>query len=125
MIKFKQSGDFSKTINYLSNAIKTIQFSDLDTFGIEGVRLLSENTPKDSGLTANSWDYKIEKTKGKTTLSWYNSNVENGVPIAIILQYGHGTQNGGYIVGRDYINPAIRPLFDKIADNAWSEVTKI
>lgn len=124
MIKFDHSGDFSKTLNFLSQSKKLIQFSDLDRFGEEGVRLLSESTPKESGVTANSWTYKITRESGRTTLSWYNSNIVNGAQIALLLQYGHGTQNGGYIVGRDYINPAMRPLFDKIANNAWKEVSK-
>lgn len=124
MIKFDQSGDFSKTLDFLNESKKLLQFSDLDRFGEEGVRLLSASTPVDSGVTANSWSYEITRTSGRTTLSWHNSNVINGVKIALILQYGHGTQNGGYIVGRDYINPAMQPLFDKIADNTWKGVGK-
>jgi hypothetical protein len=99
--------------------------SILDKFGKEGVEALSKNTPVDSGLTAGSWNYKISNSKGKATISWYNSNVVNGVPIAIILQYGHGTQNGGWIEGRDYINPTMRPIFDKITEDVWKEVTRV
>lgn len=122
MIDIKHTGDFSKTITYLNKAIKNLNFNDLDKYGEEGVELLSKNTPIDTGLTASSWSYKIEKGNGKTSISWYNSNNNNGVPIAVILQYGHATGNGGWVAGRDYINPAMRPLFDKIAEKAWREV---
>jgi hypothetical protein len=123
MITFKQTGDFSKTFNFLNN-INKMNISDiLDKFGEQGVNILSENTPVDSGLTATSWYYKIDSSKEKTKLSWYNSNIVNGVPIAIILQYGHGTKNGGYVEGRDYINPSIKPLFDDMANQVWREVT--
>lgn len=125
MITFKNTGDFSKTINFLNKSIKGLIIKDLEQFGKEGVDALSKNTPIDSGLTANSWTYKITNTKGQTNISWYNSNNVNGVPIAIILQYGHGTQNGGWIEGRDYINPSIQPIFDRIAEQAWKEVTNI
>ena len=96
----------------------------LEKYGQEGVKILSEATPVDSGKTANSWDYKIVKTKSTTTIEWINTNVVDGVSIAIILQYGHGTENGGYIQGRDYINPIMRPLFDKLLDEMWRGVTK-
>jgi hypothetical protein len=125
LISFKQNGDFSKTINFLTKSSKTDISKILDQFGKDGVTALSENTPIDSGLTANSWSYKINNSRGSATISWYNSNIVEGVSIAIILQYGHGTQNGGWIEGRDYINPAIQPIFDKIANKAWEEVNKI
>ena len=125
MISFRQKGDFSKLTRYLEKAKKVIHISDLDRYGREGVAALASATPVDSGLTANSWFYKIEHKNGSVTLSFHNSNIQNGVPIAIILQYGHGTNNGGWVQGRDYINPAIRPIFDKIANNAWREVTKV
>ena len=86
---------------------------------------LSSATPIDSGLTAESWYYEIENKKGSAIITFYNSNVQNGVPIAIVLQYGHGTRNGGWVQGRDYINPAIQPIFDEIANEAWGEVTKL
>ena len=124
MISFSQNGDFSKTFSFLNNINKSNLASILDKYGQEGVEILSKNTPKDSGQTANSWSYKVETKKGRSTISWYNSNVVNGVPIAILLQYGHGTGNGGYVEGRDYINPSMKPLFDKIADQAWREVVK-
>lgn len=124
MISFNNNGDFSKTIKFLNKSINGVELRYLNRFGKEGVDALSKNTPMDSGLTSSSWRYEIKKSKGRTTISWYNSNVIDGVPIAIILQYGHGTQNGGWIEGRDYINPVMRPIFDKITKQAWEEVTK-
>jgi hypothetical protein len=97
----------------------------LDRYGKEGVAALASATPSDSGLTARSWYYKITEAKGSIELSFHNSNIQNGVPIAVILQYGHGTGTGGWVQGRDYINPAIQPIFDKIANDAWREVTKL
>jgi hypothetical protein len=99
--------------------------SNLDRFGKEGVAALSSATPVNTGLTASSWYYEIKHEKGCSTISFHNSNIQNGVPIAIILQYGHGTNNGGWVEGRDYINPAIQPIFDKITNEAWKEVTKL
>ena len=125
MITFRQKGDFSKLTRYLERAKEVIKLGDLDKYGKEGVDALSSATPIDSGLTASSWYYKIENKNGSATISFYNSNVNNGVPIAIILQYGHGTNNGGWVEGRDYINPAILPIFEKIANDAWEEVTKL
>lgn len=124
MISFRQKGDFSKLTSFLERAKESVKIGDLDKYGQEGVKALSSATPVDTGLTANSWDYKIENKNGSVTISFFNSNIQNGVPIAIILQYGHGTKNGGWVQGRDYINPAIKPIFDKIAENAWREVTK-
>ena len=125
MITFRQKGDFSKLTRYLERAKEVIKLGDLDKYGQEGVDALSSATPVDSGLTASSWYYKIENKNGSATISFYNSNVNNGVPIAIILQYGHGTDTGGWVEGRDYINPAILPIFEKIANDAWEEVTKL
>lgn len=125
MIRFRQKGDFSKTTSFLERAKRANKISDLDKYGREGVAALASATPVDSGLTAKSWYYEIANDKGSATISFYNSNVQNGVPIAVILQYGHGTRNGGWVQGRDYINPAIQPIFDKIANDAWREVTKL
>lgn len=125
MIKFRHKGDFSKTTRYLVKAKDAVKIGDLDKYGREGVAALASATPVDTGRTANSWEYKIERTKDSVKISFYNTNIQNGVPIAIILQYGHGTGTGGWVEGRDYINPAIQPIFDKIADNAWREVTKL
>ena len=122
MISFRQKGDFSKLTNFLERAKEGVKLGSLDKFGKEGVAALASATPKESGLTANSWYYEIENKKGSVTISFHNSNIQNGVPIAIILQYGHGTGTGGWVQGRDYINPAVRPIFDKIANEAWREV---
>lgn len=124
MISFKQKGDFSKLTRFLERAKEAVHLGDLDRYGREGVAALSSATPIDSGLTANSWYYEIENKKGSVTISFHNSNIQNGIPIAIILQYGHGTGTGGWVQGRDYINPAIQPIFDKMANDAWREVTK-
>lgn len=124
-ISFRQKGNFSKLTGYLVKAKNAIKISDLDKYGREGVSALSSATPVDTGKTAGSWYYEIENRNGSATISFYNSNIQNGIPIAIILQYGHGTRNGGWVQGRDYINPAIQPIFDKIAENAWREVTKL
>lgn len=124
MIKFRQRGDFSKTSKFLERAKKSMDMSMLKKYGKAGVAALSSATPTDTGETANSWYYKIERQNGKILLSFNNSHIEKGVPIAIILQYGHGTGTGGWVEGRDYINPAIQPIFDKLAEDAWREVIK-
>ena len=124
MISFRQKGDFSKLTSFLEKAKESVKIGDLDKYGREGVAALSSATPIDSGKTANSWSYEITNKDGSVTISFNNSNIQNGVPIAIILQYGHGTKNGGWVQGRDYINPAIQPVFDEIVDKAWREVTK-
>ena len=125
MIKIRQKGDFSKVTKYLIKAKKGIRLRDLDKYGKQGVAALSSATPVDTGLTASSWYYRIERNSSTISITFLNSNVQNGVPIAVILQYGHGTGTGGWVQGRDYINPALRPIFDKIADDAWKEVTKL
>ena len=125
MIRFKQKGDFAKTTNFLKRAKDKVYLEDLDKYGRQGVAALASATPIDSGKTASSWYYKIENTKESAKITFYNSNVQNGVSIAVILQYGHGTRNGGWVEGRDYINPAVQPIFDKIVDDAWREVSKL
>lgn len=125
MISFRQKGDFSKLTRFLERAKETVHIGDLDKYGREGVAALVSATPVDTGLTARSWKYEIQQKKGSVTISFSNTNIQNGVPIAIILQYGHATRNGGWVQGRDYINPAIQPIFDKIANEAWREVTKL
>ena len=124
MITFRQKGDFSKLTRFLERVKEAVHLGDLDKYGRQGVAALSSATPVDSGLTAESWYYEIENKNGSATITFNNSNIQNGVPIAIILQYGHGTRNGGWVDGRDYINPAIQPIFDEIANEAWREVTK-
>ena len=125
MISFRHKGDLSKTTRFLEKAKRAIRLSDLDKYGRAGVEALAAATPVESGLTASSWEYKIESKNGSITITFYNTNIQNGVPIAIILQYGHGTGTGGWVEGRDYINPAIQPIFDTIANDAWREVTKL
>lgn len=125
MIKIKHRGDFSKTKRYLTHVEKKVKPTDLDRFGKAGVAALQSATPVSSGKTANSWHYEIKTTRNTSTISFCNSNIQNGVPIAIILQYGHGTRNGGWVQGRDYINPAIRPIFDSLSEEAWKEVTRL
>lgn len=124
MITFRQKGDFSSLSKFLEKAKNAVKIGDLDKYGREGVAALASVTPVDSGLTANSWYYKIKRSNESVSIEFCNSNVQNGVPIAIILQYGHGTGTGGWVEGRDYINPAVQPIFDKIAQNAWKEVAK-
>ena len=124
MIKVRQKGDFKKLTSFLEKATEGRDIGILDKYGKKGVAALSSATPVDTGLTASSWFYKIENKNGVAKIEFHNSNIQNGVPIALILQYGHGTKNGGYVVGRDYINPAIQPVFDELAKNAWKEVTR-
>lgn len=124
MISFRHKGDFSKVTRFLERAKEVIHLGDLDKYAKRGVDALASATPVDSGVTAQSWHYDIINKKDRVAITFYNSNVQNGVPIAIILQYGHGTRNGGWVEGRDYINPAIQPIFDEIVNDAWREVTK-
>lgn len=125
MISFRHKGDFSKFTRYLEKVKGVAHLSVLDKYGREGVAALESATPVESGKTAKSWYYEVSNTNGSATISFHNSNINKGVNIAIILQYGHGTGTGGWVEGRDYINPAIQPIFDRIADDAWEEVTKI
>lgn len=125
MISFRQKGDFSKLNRFLERAKEAARVSILDKYGRAGVEALSSATPVDTGETAKSWYYKIEHTNWSARIVFCNSHINEGVPIAIILQYGHGTGTGGWVEGIDYINPAIQPIFNKIADAAWKEVTKI
>lgn len=125
MISFRQKGDFSKLTTFLEKAKEVVNIGDLDKYGKAGVAALASATPVKTGKTANSWYYTIENKKDTISIAFNNSNIQNGVPIAIILQYGHGTRNGGWVEGRDYINPAIQPIFDEIANKAWEEVKSI
>ena len=124
MITVESKGNFDNTEKLLKRIKSRDYLKVLDKFGQQGVTALSGATPTRSGKTASSWDYEVLVSGGGVTLQWTNSNITDGVSIAIILQYGHGTRNGGYVVGRDYINPAMRPLFDKMADEAWKAVIK-
>lgn len=124
MIRFRHRGDFSKSTTFLKRAQKGIDVSGLKKYGEEGVAALASVTPVDTGKTAESWYYKITQGRGSVTIGFYNSNIQNGVLVAILLQYGHGTGTGGWVEGQDYINPSVQPLFDKIVNDAWREVTK-
>lgn len=122
-VKFTLGGSTAKTKAWLQRIQSPSLYSGLESLAQRGVSALQAATPVDSGITASSWSYEIETNGSTTTISWLNSNVNNGVNIAIILQYGHGTGGGGYVAGRDYINPAIRPLMDEIANDVWKKVT--
>ena len=125
MITITQKGSFNKTERYL-NRLKRLQVSAiLNKYGSLGVAALSNATPVESGVTAASWTYSIVQRPGYYSIRWHNSHTNKGVPIAVLLQYGHGTGTGGYVQGRDYINPAVRPIFDQIANDVWKEVTKV
>lgn len=122
-VSFNVSGSFKNLEKFLQKTSRGDHFRNLDRYGKEGVDALASATPIDSALTSTSWDYEIKRSGKSTSIVWTNSHVEDGVPIAIILQYGHATGNGGYVQGRDYINPALKPVFDKIAENVWKAVT--
>lgn len=123
MITFKQSGDFRNIEKLLERALSGGLERKLHDYGAMGVKALEAATPVDTGLTAASWSYEINMGKSSSSITWTNSNIQNGVPVAVILQYGHATGNGGYVQGVDYINPALAPIFQSIADSAWEEVT--
>jgi len=125
MIRIRHIGDYHKVTSWLEKLREAFHLGILDKYGKMGVDALSAATPVDSGLTAASWSYEIQNDGGKATVSFNNSNINQGVNIAIILQYGHGTGTGGYVAGRDYINPAIQPVFDKLAEDAWKEVLSL
>jgi len=123
-IRFKHRGNFNKTEKFFKRMTRREYLKVLEKYALVGVDALSSATPVDSGKTASSWTYEIHQSGGSATISWINTHVNKGVNIAVILQYGHGTGTGGYVQGRDYINPAIRPIFDRIAEDAWKEVTR-
>lgn len=124
MIRFKQHGDFQKTKKYLMGIRRPVKYEVLNRFGRMGVDALMANTPVDSGETARAWGYKIEEKGDRISLVFTNSNINDGVQIAVIIQYGHGTGTGGWVEGRDYINPAIRPLFDQMVEEIWKGVIR-
>ena len=125
MVRFKHKGDFSKTTRYLMRLKETARIKILNKYGEKGVAALASATPKETGRTAESWTYKIISKQGFASIEFHNTNIQNGVPIAIILQYGHGTGTGGWVEGRDYINPTIQPIFEQISQEAWREVTSL
>lgn len=124
VVMFRQKGSFKRTSDFLKRASSLNLNAILNQYGQEGVEALRAATPKDTGTTANSWSYTVHKGTGSIAITWSNSNIVDGVPIAVILQYGHGTRNGGYVQGTDYINPAMKPIFDEIAQRAWEEVKR-
>jgi hypothetical protein len=124
MITITQRGSFQNTENFLKRMSSDAIFNVLDKYGGLGVTVLSNATPQDTGLTASSWYYEIVHHRGYYSIRWHNRHVVNGRPIAILLQYGHGTRGGGYVEGRDYIMPAIRVIFDQMANDCWREVTR-
>lgn len=124
MISFEQKGNFSNLNSFLEKAKEGVNVGILNKYGKQGVELLSKVTPVDTGLTASSWSYDIVRSNDSVTLNFNNTNIQNGCPIAVVLQYGHGTKEGGWVEGIDYINPVIQPLFNKIANEAWKEITK-
>lgn len=125
MISYSTSGDFSKMEAFLAKMTKGDLYTPLARYGQEGVAALSAATPKDSGETSGMWSYEIVRDAKSYSIIWSNGNVVDGRPVAILLQYGHGTGTGGYVSGRDYINPALQPLFDRIANDVWKEVTAV
>lgn len=123
MISFTQKGDFKNTEKFLRK-MSSFDFSKtLKNVAQGGVRALAAATPVDSGLAADSWGYLIERSRSSFSITWTNSDIESGFPVALMIQYGHGTGTGGYVQGRDYINPAMRPIFDQIIERLWTEVT--
>jgi len=124
MITIESQGEWKLTRNWFDRMTKLDLALIMNQFGKEGVSALAAATPSRSGMTSKSWNYEVTRKGNNWKITWTNSNVNKGANIAVLIQYGHGTRNGGYVVGRDYINPAIRPVFDKIAKQAWKEVTK-
>ena len=124
LIKIKHKGNFNNAERFFNRVLKREYLNILDNYGKMGVDALRQATPSSSGKTADSWNFGIEEGNGTVTLYWTNSNENQGVNIAILLIYGHGLQNGSYVQGIDFVNPAMRPIFEKIADESWKEVTR-
>lgn len=125
MLRFESQGDFDKTERFLKGMKDKKYLSMLNKYGEIGVSALSHATPRDTGKTADSWNYEITSGPEGDVIYWTNSNENKGEIIAILLQYGHGTRNGGYVVPTDYINPAMKDVFEEIANDAWKEVTNL
>lgn len=123
MLEVTSDGDFHNLEAFLERAVRSDFFKALDGYGKEGVQALSANTPRDSGRAATSWSYEIKIETDRTTIQWINTDNEGGYNVIILLQYGHGTGTGGYVQGRDIINPTMKPIFDRIADQVWKAVT--
>ena len=125
MIRFRSTGNFEKTTSFLRRSSRINYEFILQKYGRQGVVALSQNTPKDSGETANSWGYQIKKLRNGYSITWTNDHIVDGIPVVILLQYGHGTRNGSFVQGKDFINPVMRPIFDEISENLWKEVTTL
>lgn len=123
MLSFTQKGDFKNLSRFLKITSQQKIYDPVERLARTGQEALARYTPKDSGITSDSWGYEIERDGKKVSIQWFNRNVNQGHNIAILLQYGHGTGTGGYVQGRDYINPTMKPIFDYIADAVWKEVT--
>ena len=123
MIRATSTGSFDDTVRYLEKLKTQQMFANLERFGRIGVNALSQATPAETGETANSWDYQVTRKAGRYIISWHNTHEDDGVNVAVIIQYGHGTGTGGYVQGRDYINPTMRPVFDQILEDVWRQVT--
>lgn len=121
---FTHSGSWDKSEAFLKRLGSGDMYKGLDVLAKKGVNALQKATPVDSGIGASSWGYTIKKDRGGVTIAWTNNNTENGFPVVVMLQYGHGTGTGGYVQGEDFINPAIRPIFDQISNEVWKQVTK-
>ena len=124
MIRIKAKGNFSKSYKFFEKCKNLVHLGDFDKYGKMGVEALKAATPIDSGNTANSWDYTIKNNRSGIAITWTNSNVNDGVPVAILVQYGHATGTGGYVSGIDYINPALKPVFDHISEEIWEELQR-
>lgn len=124
MISVTTKGSFGASEKFLKHLKKRDIFKSLERFGERGVAALANATPTDSGETANSWYFEVTQRRGYYVISWHNHNLTGSIPVAVLLQYGHATRNGGWVEGQDFINPAIRPVFDQIATEAWKVVTK-
>lgn len=123
-IEISSRGNFSKTYTFLNRGYAWIFSKVLDHYGAVGVEALENATPKRSGKTASSWSYEVIRNKNQVSITWTNSNENKGIPIVVLIQYGHGMPNGTYVEGIDFINPAMRPVFEQIADSIWKEVVK-
>jgi hypothetical protein len=124
MIEIISKGDFNKTKDFLNKLQRGDLFTDLNRYGQVGVNALARATPVDTGLTQQSWGYRIVKDKKRPGIEWVNTNIVSGIPVAILIQYGHGTGTGGWVQGRDYINPVMHPVFDQIANDIWEKVKR-
>ena len=124
MLTVDSSGSYEKTEKFLKSAASGDIFSKLDRWGRVGVDALSRATPVDTGLAASSWGYRIESTRDSYAIHWFNDDVEGGANVALLIQYDHGTGTGGFVPGRDYINPAMKPIFDKMEEEVLKEVSR-